>query len=189
MKRSELVAAAKELNEVLDPDPKINVKGTPEELEAGIREASEILAEDDKLTKATRAVLDAVLASGKSEASDDGPEDDKEEAEAEAETEADEKPAKAKKATKPAKPAKSVKTDKGKSEPKGSGVISTIVSAIEKSGKKGISKDDLLVLLKKTFKDRDESSMKNTINIQVPARISKERFAVDRMENGNYRKR
>jgi hypothetical protein len=69
------------------------------------------------------------------------------------------------------------------------GVISTIVEAIEKAGKKGISKEGILDVLKEKFPDRPEDSMKNTINIQVPYRINKEKFPLEQLKNGNYYKK
>ncbi|MFX1537626.1 MAG: hypothetical protein ACFFDI_25800 [Promethearchaeota archaeon] len=71
---------------------------------------------------------------------------------------------------------------------KGTGVIATIVEEIKNSGKEGISKEEILKVLAKKFPDRTKDSMRNTINVQVPARISKERFKVKKLENGNYRK-
>ena len=73
-------------------------------------------------------------------------------------------------------------------EPGKPGIIATIVSLIEKSGKKGITKDAILAELKEQFPDRDEASMKNTINVQVPARIGKEKFPVSKLEGGLYYK-
>ena len=70
--------------------------------------------------------------------------------------------------------------------PKGKGVIATIAQLIEKSGKKGISKEKIHEGLVKAFPDRDHGSMKNTINTQVPNRISKEKFKVSVTEKGNY---
>lgn len=68
------------------------------------------------------------------------------------------------------------------------GVIATIVKTIERSGEKGVTKEQILKVLTKTFPDREERAMKNTINVQVPSRISKEKFPVERTENGTYRK-
>lgn len=87
-------------------------------------------------------------------------------------------------ATEP-KPKKEQKTAK---KEKGPGVISIIANCIEKSGKKGITKDAILEVLKEEFPDRAEQSMKNTINVQVPNRISKEKFQVEKLEGGLYRK-
>jgi hypothetical protein len=78
------------------------------------------------------------------------------------------------------------KKAKGKS---GKGVIATIVECIEDSGKKGISKEQIFEKLKKEFPDRNEDSMKNTIGVQVPGRINKEKFEIEKLENGNYRKK
>ena len=70
---------------------------------------------------------------------------------------------------------------------KGTGVIATIVSLIEKSGKKGITKDEILEQLVEAFPDREKVSMKNTINVQVPNRITKEKFPV-KVKDGYYSK-
>jgi len=91
-----------------------------------------------------------------------------------------------------------VKTDTGE-KPKGKrpekagepgkpGIIATIITLIEKSGKKGITKDAILEELKEAFPDRDEKSMKNTISVQCPSRISKEKWPVEVLEGGLYRK-
>lgn len=56
------------------------------------------------------------------------------------------------------------------------GVIGTIVELLKAASKAApISKSQMLVALKKRFKDRDEESMKMTINAQVPNRIKKEK--------------
>ena len=68
------------------------------------------------------------------------------------------------------------------------GIISTIVDCVENSGKNGISKEEILKVLVELFPDKNEGSMKNTINVQIPSRISKERFSIKKMENGNYKK-
>lgn len=77
---------------------------------------------------------------------------------------------------------------KSEKTPKEKGVIATIVALIENANKAGISKEQILNILVKTFPDRNKNSMKNTINVQVPNRISKERFKVKKLENGNYKK-
>ena len=74
---------------------------------------------------------------------------------------------------------KSSKT-KAKATPKKAGVIATIVECIIKSGKKGISKDNILKVLVKKFPEREEEKMKVTVGVQVPSRISKEKFKVER---------
>lgn len=102
----------------------------------------------------------------------------------------------AKKAEKKAPEAAAAKKDavkkdapakKEKKEPKqsGPGVIATIVACIEGAGKKGVSKEEILAELIKVFPDKDANSMKSTINVQVPARISKERFKVEN-KDGKY---
>lgn len=82
---------------------------------------------------------------------------------------------------------KNSNSKKGKSSGK-PGVIATIVSLVEKSGKKGISKEEVLEVLKEQFPEREEKSMKNTINVQIPNRISKERFELVE-KNGRYSKK
>jgi len=57
------------------------------------------------------------------------------------------------------------------------GVIATIADCI-KSSKDGITKDEIFEILKTTFPERNINSMRNTINIQVPSRLSKEKFKV-----------
>jgi len=87
------------------------------------------------------------------------------------------------------------KTEKKKTEKKPaqkkekkSGVITTIVQTIEDAGKDGVTKEEIFKVLKKQFPDREEKSMKNTINVQVPSRISKERFAIKKTDEGKYYK-
>ena len=70
------------------------------------------------------------------------------------------------------------KVPKENKPPKGIGVIATIASCIENSGKTGVSKEEILEKLVATFPDRDAAGMKKTINIQVSSRISKEKFKV-----------
>jgi len=84
---------------------------------------------------------------------------------------------------------KPVKKEKKASSPKkkGPGVISTIVEAIEKAGKKGITKEEILEILVTTFPDRSEKSMKQTINVQVPGRITREKFEITQ-KNGKFLK-
>lgn len=70
----------------------------------------------------------------------------------------------------------------------GVGVIQTIVNAIEGAGKKGITKAGILEILIKNFPDKNEQSMKATINVQVPGRISKEKFPVKKLDGDKFAK-
>ena len=79
-------------------------------------------------------------------------------------------------------------TEKKKEVTKKPGVIISIVSLIEKSGKKGVTKDEIHEKLVELFPDRDEKSMRSTINVQVPNRITKEKFEVEKTKDGSYRK-
>ncbi|HMB65388.1 MAG TPA: hypothetical protein VKO42_00810, partial [Patescibacteria group bacterium] len=94
-------------------------------------------------------------------------------------------------------PAESKKAEKSKKETpkekpakktKGTGVIATIASLIEKSGKKGITKKEILETLQKDFPNKNPDSMSKTVNVQVPNRITKEKFPVEKLEGGRYRK-
>lgn len=80
-------------------------------------------------------------------------------------------------------------TGKGKksSEPKGPGVISTILSLVTKSGKKGISKSELLEKLIEMFPDRAPESMGHTISVQIPSRMAKEKgVKIEKTEAGCF---
>lgn len=108
------------------------------------------------------------------------------EKETEAEVKKEEKnPAAKKDSVKKDTPAKKETGERKTPKQSGPGVIATIVSCIEGAGKKGITKDEILDVLVKTFPEKEGKSMKNTINVQVPSRISKERFKVEN-KDGKY---
>ena len=88
----------------------------------------------------------------------------------------------------PPAPKKKGKKPEKAGEPGKPGIIATIVKAIEDSGKKGITKTEILEILKEEFPDRNEDSMKNTINVQVPARIQKEKFNLEKLEGERWTK-
>jgi len=82
------------------------------------------------------------------------------------------------------------KTKKTKEEIfKGPGIIKTIVDLLEKSGKKGLSIEEIHAHLVANFPDRDSKSMLNTVRVQVPGRISKEKFELEKLSTGNFRKK
>lgn len=83
------------------------------------------------------------------------------------------------------KPVDKPTKEKKAKAPKGPGVIATIATAIEEAGENGISKEEILEKLVAAFPDREADRMKKTINVQVPTRISKEKFKVG-VENGRY---
>ena len=66
------------------------------------------------------------------------------------------------------------------------GIIATIVASIEAAGSKGITKQEILEILKAKFPDRSPEAMTRTLNVQCPNRISKERFPVKKLENGSF---
>lgn len=72
---------------------------------------------------------------------------------------------------------------------KGPGIIKTIQTLLEGSGKKGMSIDEIHKALIVAFPDRDAKSMLNTVRVQVPGRISKEKFELEKLSSGNYRKK
>lgn len=75
----------------------------------------------------------------------------------------------------------------GKGEPKGPGVIATIFTLVSKSGKKGISKDEILGKLTEMFPDRAINGMEKTINVQLPGRMSKEKkVSIKKLETGCF---
>ncbi len=90
-------------------------------------------------------------------------------------------------------PVEEPKDKKGKPEKseknKKPGVIATIAGAIESAGKAGISKEGILDILVEKFPERAKDSMQKTINVQVPNRITTERFPVVKLKNGNFVKK
>ena len=60
---------------------------------------------------------------------------------------------------------------------------------LEGAGKKGITREEIHEELVKRFPDKTKKSMMNTIKVQVPSRINKERFEVEKLEGGKYRKK
>ena len=181
----DLKTAFLEMVDVLQLTEKKNGKKVPlsvpedadsEYLETKIKEVAEMIdPKQDEFTDETQKVIDALT---------------KEE-----EPEEEVKPVRGKSPKTSAKEEKTEKEDKPKGkkpekagEPGKPGIIQTIVNAIEKSGKKGVTKEELLETLKEEFPDRNEQSMKNTINVQVPARINKEKFPLKKLEGGRYAK-
>lgn len=76
---------------------------------------------------------------------------------------------------------------KKSSEPKGPGVISTIQELLTGSGKKGITKNEILDELVKRFPDREKDAMEKTINVQLPGRMSKEKgLNIKKSEEGRF---
>jgi len=78
-------------------------------------------------------------------------------------------------------------TGKKSSEPKGPGVISTILALVTDAPKTGISKSEILEKLVEMFPERSKEGMENTINVQLPSRMSKERnIKIEKLETGNF---
>lgn len=209
-----LIAAAKELNDLLGLNPPIKTTSIKEDkLKELLLEAAENLVVEDEedVSEATVKALKSINAKipwlededkdveeiedieGMEDEDDDEDDQDDDEVE-EIKTESvPEKSAKKKEKPKKAdKPTKEEKTDKpkGKKPEKakgksGKGIIATIVSLLEKATKKQpITKAEIIDVLKKEFPDRDVRGMTRTVHVQVPGRISREKFKLGVTEDG-----
>ena len=207
-----LIAAAKELNDLLGLTPPIKTTSIKEDkLKELLLEAAENLVVEDEedVSEATVKALKSIGAKipwlededkdveeiEDIEGMEDDDEDDQDDDEVEEiKTESvPEKSAKKKEKPKKAdKPTKEEKTDKpkGKKPEKakgksGKGIIATIVSLLEKATKKQpITKAEIIDVLKKEFPDRDVRGMTRTVHVQVPGRISREKFKLGVTEDG-----
>lgn len=207
-----LIAAAKELNDLLGLNPPIKTTSIKEDkLKELLLEAAENLVVEDEedVSEATVKALksiDAKIPWLEDEDKDveeiediEGMEDDDEDDQDDDEVEeiktksVPEKSAKKKEKPKKAdKPTKEEKADKpkGKKPEKakgksGKGIIATIVSLLEKATKKQpITKAEIIDVLKKEFPDRDVRGMTRTVHVQVPGRISREKFKLGVTEDG-----
>ncbi len=201
MKKTDLVKTAKELNKVLGLDPKIDVKQDASSLEKLILKAADLIEPEDKISDSTSELItdlrawagDVPKEEETKEAEDTDAEDDEDEAEDTYEDEGEEEeapPAKSKGKDIGKGKGKSKDTGKAKAQKpeKAPGVIATIISLIEDSGKKGVTKEEILNALVEAFPDKKGESMKNTINVQVPNRINKERFPLEKIDGDRYRK-
>jgi len=159
LKMKDLIKAAEELNEVLGLEPSIVTKGSSED------NLISMLKEAAQLVEEGDGLSESTLVVLRNLTTED-----------EGHTEHEQ--------------LKHATDKQGRSKGKRQkGVIATIVELIENAGKKGITKNQILEELKVRFPDRNPKSMKNTINVQVPGRISKERFTVIKTEDGRYRKK
>ncbi len=201
MKKRDLVKAAKELNKVLGLEPKIDIKQEASAIEKLILKAADLIEPEDKISKETTELItdlkafaeetpDSADEEEEKEVSDTADEDeDIEDEDEDVEDEDEEEDPPAKNTSKGKKTGKAEKSaESSGKKPANPGVIATIVSLIEGSGKKGITKEEILTVLTKAFPDRKVESMKNTINVQVPNRISKERFPIEKINGDRYRK-
>ena len=203
MKKDTLVKAAQELNEKLGLDPAIDIKVKGSKLKQLILEAGEMIEKGDAITKTTLKTIESLKeAAAQVILEEETPteEADEEATEETAETETPEdittEPKDAPEEgdgeeempeTPEPKTKAKTKAPKKESGEKKPGIISTIISLIEKAGKKGISKEKIATELEKAFPERDATAMKKTVNVQVPYRISKERFQLAE-KDGKYSK-
>ena len=215
--KKELAAIAKELNKALGLNPAIDIKGTLEELVEKINEAAALLVPEDELSTKTMEGLgklgielpmvgpdSATEGTEDDESGEDEEEEDEEEGALPAEDNAEEADPEAEEdlddpedeeGAENGEEEPVLKQDKKKKEPplgkkeKTAGVITVIIELIEKAGQKGISKEQILEELIKRFPDRQPTSMKNTVNIQVPTRISKEKFPLEKTPDNKFRRK
>lgn len=184
LKKSELIVVAKELNDVLGLDPEIDVKGKVKKVQQAIIEAGQLIDPvEDEFTDETWAILEELGAA--SRPGEENGVQEEEGADAEEAEEAEEAAPEQEEQEEAPEPTKPPKQEKVKA-PKKVGVIGHIAECIAASGKKGITKAEILESLEKAFPDRDPSSMKGTINAQVPGRLSKEKFPIGKTEDGRY---
>ncbi len=175
-KVSALVAAAKDINAVLELTDPIPETGTDEEIAEAIKvedAEGDGFFEDDGLSEATVATLGTLGITLKTQ------EDVK------AKKPAKTAKGKAAKAEKPAKAAKA-KADK----PTGPRVIASIVEIVQAKAvrKTGVTKEEILAELVKRFPDREEKAMKSTIGVQVPGRLIREKgLKLTTLESGAYK--
>lgn len=215
-----LIAAAKELNDLLGLNPPIKTTSIKEDkLKELLLEAAENLVVEDEedVSEATVKALKSIDAKipwlededkdveededieGMEDEDVDDDQDDDEDVQDDDEVEeiktesvpekSAKKEEKPKKADKPTKEEKADKP-KGKKPEKakgksGKGIIATIVSLLEKATKKQpITKAEIIDVLKKEFPDRDVKGMTRTVHVQVPGRISREKFKLGVTEDG-----
>ena len=201
MTKKDVVSAAKELNKVLGLDPQIDTKQDLETLKDLVLQAADLIEPEDEISEKTTKIIEELReekAAAEPEEEDEGePEEEdeeegaEEEESAEAEEEESDEESDEEEESDEIEEEEPVKKGKRKNESKaiksfGVGVISTIAEIIKQAGKEGITKQEILNELIKKFPDRNAESMKKTINIQVPNRISKEKFPVKKLENGKY---
>ena len=184
METKKLIAMAEEINTVLGLEPKINVKAPAPTLTTKLTKAFELIMPEDDLSEDTKAGFREMgLGATKHE------EEEEMEEEMEEEEEVEEIKKKTKSPIEKEDPKETPKETPKKATKKGPGVIATIADVIEKGGTKGVSKEEILEVLVKTFPDKAKESMKNTINVQVPNRISKEKFVLIKLDTGNFCKK
>ena len=151
-----VVAAATDINNVLTPNPLLDLKKPGEELQKDVEELFESIMEGDALSKETWKTLIALGWKAAPAPKVERP-----------------------KSSKPEKPPKA----KAEKAPKGPGVISTILEVLQKG--KPVTKEAILAVLVKRFPDRSQESMGKTVNVQVPNRIAKEhKVKVEKTDKG-----
>lgn len=119
--RAQLVDAAKDLNEVLDLDPKIDTRAPVSELKKNVGEAAQLLQETDKIKPETKTVVDALAGNGDDSSADEGEAETETAVAGEVDTAVQEKPKAERKPAPTAAKAEPAKTDGEKKVHSGGG--------------------------------------------------------------------
>lgn len=181
VKRKDVVRAADELNEVLGLDPVINTSQSLSTVKNLLLEAADLIVpEEDDVSEKTMQVIQQLRESEQGEQPVTEQEPEEQEAVEEVVEEQEQEAVTV--------PTDSDTQEQPKSKAENPGVIASIVSIIEEAGRTGVSKDEILQELGKRFPDRDPERMKKTVNTQVPTRINKEKFPIEKVEN-RFRKK
>lgn len=171
MSRKAMEIVAKEMNEVMCLEPGINLQADDEVLKEQFHTAAGYINSDDNFSEYAYKVFAAYGL--------EQPQETKQ-----AKKKKSDKPAGKEKAAKKEKPVKEAKQ-------KGPGVINTIaafVREVYESDDKVINPLPLLAHLIETFPDRPKLSLMNTINTQIPGKLTKDRgFVFEKVENGDVK--
>jgi hypothetical protein len=178
--------ACKDVNAIIGPDPDLPVKGNAEEMAEALMDIDYDNGDKPLLKDSTITVLEYLAKENDGfnlpwlEAADTEEEEEEEE-----EAPAQKAPAAKKKAAaKPAAKKPAAKKAAPKKAPKKGGVIASIIEALEKGPK---THKQLHAMLVKKFPDRKPESMLNTIRVQVPGRINRERdFSLEKDDKGRF---
>jgi len=154
MNTDQLRKAAADLNKTLGLEPKIDTRLAKEELTKKVSKAGAMLEDGDKIEQNTFDVL----------------------AELEVDIPAGVKKVKAQKAEKDSGKEGKPKASQKKAEPGKPGVIATILEIVKAASKdKPVTSEQILKKLEKAFPEKDPNSMMNTIKVQLPGRMSREK--------------
>jgi len=151
-----LEAAVENLNDVIKLKPPIETSSDEQMTNDIVEVGTKVLRDSDEVSEETRALIATLT----------GTEDTT--------------PTKGSTKKANPKPKNTAGGKKGVAPPKKVGVIAFILTSIIKAKKKGITKDEILAALCDQFPDREEASMKKTVQAQVggkksPTRMEREK--------------